>query len=39
VSQAANISNTDNSVVLDFGAGDRLTVFGITKLTPDQVIF
>lgn len=39
LSQAAKVTTANNSVVLDFGSGDRLTVFGLTKLTAAQVIF
>jgi Ca2+-binding RTX toxin-like protein len=39
LTQAATVTGSSNMVWIDFGGGDRLTVFGIGKLTPDNVIF
>jgi hypothetical protein len=36
---ASAVTTSTNSMYIDFGAGDRLTIYGIAKLTADNVIF
>jgi VCBS repeat-containing protein len=36
---ASLVSTGANTMYIDFGAGDRLTIFGVNKLTADNVVF
>jgi VCBS repeat-containing protein len=38
-SSASVVSASSNTMYIDFGAGDRLTIYGIGKLTAENVIF
>jgi hypothetical protein len=37
--KASLVSITANAMSLDFGAGDRLNIYGIGKLTAENVVF
>jgi Ca2+-binding RTX toxin-like protein len=39
LTQSATVTGSSSMLWVDFGGGDRLTVFGIGKLTADNVIF
>jgi Ca2+-binding RTX toxin-like protein len=39
LTSSAKVTSDSNTVSIDFGGGDRLTILGLSKLTADNVIF